>query len=47
MKSISVYDEDDVRIDEICDKKDIPACELISALLDAIESGEINVDDIV
>lgn len=37
MKSISIYDEDDIRIDELCEKYDMMPYEIIEMLLDYIE----------
>ena len=41
MKKIYVYDSEEKRIDEICEKYDISEAELIEALLDNVTDEEI------
>ena len=38
MKTINVYDEDDARIDELCDKYDLMPFDIIEILLDYAEA---------
>ena len=45
MQRLSCYDEDAAEIEQICEEKDITEPELISGLLDAIRSGELDIDD--
>lgn len=45
MKSITVYDIEAEKIEEICEKKDTTSAELIEALLQAVEDGEIELND--
>ena len=46
MAKITIYDADEERVDEICEKNDISPAYFISAILDAIEDGEIDIDEI-
>lgn len=41
MKKIYVYDSEEKRIDDICEKYDISEAELIEALLDNVTDEEI------
>lgn len=43
MTRILIYDDDDKRIDRICDEKDMTTAELIEVLLDAVDDGEIEI----
>ena len=45
MQRIGAYDEDAEEIDRICEEKDITEPELIAAMLEIINSGEIDLDD--
>ena len=45
MKKIDIYDIEDERIEKICEEQDITTAELIEALLDAVDAGEINLKD--
>lgn len=45
MTRIDIYDIEAEKIETICDEKDTTAAELIEALLDAVEAGDINLDD--
>ena len=45
MNTISVYDIEAERIEQLCEKKDTTEAELIEALLDAVDAGDINIDD--
>ena len=45
MTSISVYEVEAKRIEKICDDKDTTSAELIEALLDAVDNGDICLED--
>ena len=45
MTHLSAYDDDAERFEKICEEKDITEPELISALLDIVESDEVDLDD--
>lgn len=45
MTNVTVYDIEARKIEEICEEKDTTSAELIEALLQAVEDGEIELDD--
>ena len=49
MKRISIYlqDFEDEQIDKICEKYDISTDFFISLILEAIDAGRIDLDDII
>jgi len=47
MTKITIYDHDEERIDAITEKYDLSDSMLINILLDAIEDGDIDLDEII
>ena len=47
MTRITVCDTEAETIDKICEEKDITPDTLIRALLDAVEAGDIEIDDYI
>lgn len=45
MSNVSVYDVEYKRINDICEEYDITQPELIEILLDAVEDGDIKLED--
>ncbi len=45
MTNITIYDEDDKRLDAISDQFDVMPHEIIEALLDAVDDGVIDLSD--
>lgn len=45
MQSISCYDIEGDRIEELCDQYDITAAELIEALISAVDDGTVDLGD--
>ena len=47
MTKITIYDTEAEAIDKICEEKDITEAALIRALLEAVEAGDIELDDYI
>lgn len=45
MQSVSVYDIEAKKIEDLCDRYDITEPELIEKLIEIVESDEINLED--
>lgn len=45
MTRISAYDEEAKRVEDIADRNDTTECEVIRALLEAIDDNDINIED--
>lgn len=45
MQRIMAYDEDADQIEQICEDRDITEPEFIAGVLEAINSGELDIDD--
>ena len=45
MQSISCYDIEAKKIEDLCDRYDITEPELMEKLIEIIESDEVNLDD--
>lgn len=45
MRSISIYDVEDKRVNELCEQFNTTPAELIEALLDAVDAEEIKLEE--
>lgn len=45
MTRLGAYDEDAKTVEDIADRNDTTECEVIRALLEALEDNDINVED--
>lgn len=45
MKNISIYDIEYDRLDKIADAHDVTDADIIEALLDAVDNGDIKIED--
>lgn len=45
MTTVTVYDVEAKRIEKICDEHNTTSAELIEALLDAIDNGDVDLKD--
>lgn len=47
MTYISCYDDDEKEVEAICDSLDITECEFVEAVVEAIKSGDLIIENYV